>query len=252
MTKKFIAAITKFSGSLGPRQVEAVVSTAAVDLAGDIVEPAGCVLRGKSVIVLAGHDPDRPIGRAEVRVGAGAIRAMITFAPEGVSRHADEICGLTKAGILTDLSIGFDPVESAPIPGSPGARRFTKWNLLEVSVVSVGCNPEAVVTQRALKEGRRLSADTVATIEKVLDYHEVAADMQDKAAALHSMAIAELGRLINSADDGMRPPKSALASDREREERRRRARVLALAPGAAPDPDRDRRQRRARFLAVSP
>ena len=65
--------------------------------------------------------------------------------------------GLIKGGVLNAVSIGFSPIESEPIKG--GGWRYTKWELLEISVVAVPANPNALVVQRAHKAGAALSAE---------------------------------------------------------------------------------------------
>jgi hypothetical protein len=70
------------------------------------------------------------------------------FAPEGVSELADEYCRLAKAGIIRAVSVGFIPVEYEPRRG--GGYLFKRWDLLELSLVSVPANPNALVIERRL------------------------------------------------------------------------------------------------------
>jgi Caudovirus prohead serine protease len=58
-----------------------------------------------------------------------------------VSKTANETYGLVKGGTLNALSMGFHPIESWPITG--GRYRYTKWELLELSIVAVPTNPRA-------------------------------------------------------------------------------------------------------------
>jgi hypothetical protein len=79
---------------------------------------------------------------------SAALVATISFPDQGISERADEILRLLKAGILGAVSIGFLPLEWEPIKG--GGLRFTRWELLELSVVSVPANPSALVTERSI------------------------------------------------------------------------------------------------------
>ena len=150
MKRKFAAAAVVADETLGPRQIRLRASTPTPDRAGDVMVPKGCDAKGYAAnpIILADHDPRQPIGRAKLTIGDDAVDALIDFAPEGVSAKADEYCGLAKAGILNAGSIGFQPVESEPIKG--GGLRYTKWELMEISIVAVPCNPEALVVGRSL------------------------------------------------------------------------------------------------------
>lgn len=153
--KIFGGAVLKDSG-LNDREIRVVASDATVDRAGDVVVPSGCRLEAftKNPIVLANHNPEHPIGTAQATIQNNRVEALITFAPPGLSKLADEWCGLAKAKILNAISIGFTPIEHEPIRG--GGTRFTEWELLELSFVSVPANPNAVVIGRSAREAGRI------------------------------------------------------------------------------------------------
>ena len=79
----------------------------------------------------------------------------------GVSKLADEFCGLCKAGVLRALSVGFDPIEYKP--NKAGGYDYDRWELLELSVVAVPANPGATVFARS--HGMKASA-VLALIER--------------------------------------------------------------------------------------
>ncbi len=140
--------------SLGEREVEVVMSTAALARDGHVLLPQGCQLRNylANPIALWSHDPDQPVGNAEnILVEAGQITARAIFAPAGISAKADEVCGLVKAAVIRAVSIGFDIIDSEPLdPKRPrGGQRITKWELLELSFVSVPADVGAVVAARS-------------------------------------------------------------------------------------------------------
>jgi HK97 family phage prohead protease len=140
--------------ALGDDEVEVVMSTAALARDGHVLLPQGCRLDNyrANPIVLWSHDPDHPVGNAEnTSVAADQITARVRFAPTGISHKADEIRGLTKAGVIRAVSVGFDPIEMEPLdPKKPrGGQRISSWELLELSFVSVPADPGAVVTARA-------------------------------------------------------------------------------------------------------
>ena len=151
---------TKFLGGVGERQVRVVASDATPDRMGDVLDPAGCDLRNyyKNPVVLAQHDSGQPIARcSDIAVRGGQVVATIEFPPAGTSDRSDEYLALLKAGILGAVSVGFLPIEFRPRAG--GGFLFTKWEILELSVVSVPANPSALVTERSIGGTNRRAAD---------------------------------------------------------------------------------------------
>ena len=143
--------IKAFGAGLGPRQFRGVASTGVVDRMEDVVIPEGGDVSEfrRNPILLYQHDSTQPIGTVpSIELRSGRWEFLAEFAPEGVSEKADEACRLVKSGVLSALSIGFLPSKIERIPNSYGVR-FTKWSLLELSVVSVPACPDALVTERA-------------------------------------------------------------------------------------------------------
>lgn len=147
---KYVSAAVLKSEELGDRQIRVVASTPTPDRAKDIMRPDGCILENYRVnpVVLANHNPEHPIGTAQVEIKNGRVEALITFLDKGGSVKADEWCALAKAGVVNTVSVGFEPIEAEPRKG--GGFDIRKWELLELSLVPVPCNPEAVVFQRSL------------------------------------------------------------------------------------------------------
>jgi HK97 family phage prohead protease len=140
--------------TLGPREVRVVMSTSALARDGHVLVPQGCVLDNyrANPIMLWSHDPDHPIGNVDdIEVGQDQIAGTLRFAPEGITKKADEICGLMKAGVIRAVSVGFDPIDMEPLdPTRPrGGQNITVWELLELSPVSVPADTGAMVTARA-------------------------------------------------------------------------------------------------------
>jgi hypothetical protein len=63
---------------------------------------------------------------------------------EGFDR-ADEVWRMIQAGLLDSFSIGFRSMKSEPLSG--GGLRFTRWELLEISVVVVPANADAKISR---------------------------------------------------------------------------------------------------------
>src|SRR5579862_2728919 len=161
---------------VGDDEVEVILSTANLARDGHILVPQGALLDNYRLnpIVLWQHDPEHPVGNAEaLTVSPENITARVKFAPVGTTRKADETRGLVKNGIVRAVSIGFEPLDGEPLdPKKPrGGQRFTKWELLECSFVSVPADTGAAVTARAqpkeknpmttqTRAGKKLSAAT--------------------------------------------------------------------------------------------
>lgn len=141
---------------LGDDEVEITMTTDGLARDGHILEPRGCVLTNyrKNPIQLWQHNPEYPVGTNEnIVVYDDKITATCRFAPLGISAKADEIRGLVKANVIRTVSVTFDGIDGTPLnPNKPrGGQRFTKWELLECSFVSVPSDTDAAVTARALQ-----------------------------------------------------------------------------------------------------
>lgn len=151
--QKFLGSIQTKASGLGPRQIRVIASTETTDRYGDIMDMKGANLSAfrSNPVILANHDPAKPIGNADVSIVGNTLRALISFAPKGASPTADEWCALAKEGVINACSIGFVPTKSEPIKG--GGLRFLVWELMEISLVSVPANAEALVVERSHRSG---------------------------------------------------------------------------------------------------
>lgn len=123
----------------------AVASTNTVDRQGEVVDNNGWDLKAfkKNPVILWGHDHSEPaIGTAKkiwVEGSGKSAKLMIQPILHDVTEKARAIKTLVERGIIRTLSVGFKPLES------PDGVRFTKNELLEVSMVNVPANSEAVM-----------------------------------------------------------------------------------------------------------
>ena len=147
------AIVTKFVlGAVGERQIRVVATDATPDRDGDIVEPQGAVLDNfkKNPVCLWQHNAAAPIARCSSIGPVGAqLIAVMDFPPPGTSNLSDECLRLAKAGIVSAVSIGFLPLQWAPL--AKGGFRFIRWELLELSLCSVPSNPDALVIGRSMR-----------------------------------------------------------------------------------------------------
>lgn len=147
-TKQWIGTVTAGLSQSG--DPEMVVTTSALDRAGDRVIPGGADLTAfkRCPVLLWSHNHDLlPIGSV----------TAISTEPTGIRtswrwNDGDELGARVKqgweGGFIRGASIGFLPTETRP--NSSGGQDYTRWQLIEVSLCCVPCNPEAVRHLKAL------------------------------------------------------------------------------------------------------
>jgi HK97 family phage prohead protease len=145
--------------SLDERRICFTISTAAIDRAQDSIAVEGWDLTAyrQNPVVLWSHNADMlPIGRAtEIDIVGGALKATVQFVDQSVpciGDHAEAVLQLLRGGFLNATSVGFRPIEFSftedPERGGDdwfGGIDFKSQELLEFSIVTVPCNPEALI-----------------------------------------------------------------------------------------------------------
>jgi HK97 family phage prohead protease len=140
----------KFVG-VGERQVRFIASDATLDRQGDVLMPEGCDLKNfrANPILLWQHRADSPVARAvEISANARAVTGLAQFPPEGTDETSDRVYRMVKSGIINTMSVGFNPLASTPL-GNGRGQKYTRWEMVECSFVSLPANPSAVITARA-------------------------------------------------------------------------------------------------------
>jgi phage head maturation protease len=183
--------------TLSPRVLRFIGSDESTDRAGDIVTADGWSVDNyiKNPVVLWAHDSSRPpVGKAQaVRVNKRDKRLEfdvyfptvkeLSSNPDQPSEHAlfvDTIYNLYKGGFLSAVSVGFRGEKSVP-SGEGWGLKFISQELLELSLVPVPANPNALVTAKSAgisvermgvnmpveKSGARLSKSSRERLEKL-------------------------------------------------------------------------------------
>lgn len=140
------------------RRVRFTISTASVDREGDSIALNGWKLDAfqKNPVALWGHDHASPIGKVvELAIEGGALKATVEFLPADVPVFgplAEAVYRMCCSGFLNATSVGFRPVawemSEDPERSKPGFAPgvdFREHELLELSIVSVPCNPDALI-----------------------------------------------------------------------------------------------------------
>lgn len=125
-------------------EFEGVASTPSTDRMGDVVEPKGAKFT-LPMPLLWQHRGDEPIGLVTwAKVTAAGIAVKGKIEKDLLPRIA-EAWTLIRAGLVRGLSIGFLPLDSEPLDKEHpwGPQRFTSWDWMELSAVTIPANAEA-------------------------------------------------------------------------------------------------------------
>jgi HK97 family phage prohead protease len=150
--------------------IEAYVSTEAVDRMGDIIRTKGWELdnfRKTGAPVLWGHNHHLPpIGKAvEIEAQRKGLWAVTRFHEK--TAQSRELAVLARERIIPSWSVGFNPLE-APEPrtveGEMKGFIFKRQELLEYSLVSIPANQEAVSKALFLARKGSISREMAALI----------------------------------------------------------------------------------------
>lgn len=132
------------------RILRGMATTPTVDRVGDIVEPMGMTMRGAIKLHLY-HKHDLPVGHVTfgkpTRKGIPFEATIPDVKEDGTVRdRVNEAWHSVKYRLLDAVSIGFRVLEDGAEVMRSGGYRFKKWEMLELSLVGVPANPDAVIT----------------------------------------------------------------------------------------------------------
>jgi len=142
---------------VGERQYEFTASTADMDRDGEVIDVEGWDLRNfkKNPVIMYAHAYNTlPIGKAtHIGIKDGKLKNTVEFPPEGTYEFADIVERLVNTGYLKTESVGFIPRKWEDGDGGEKTprRTYTKQELLEISIVPIPSNPNALMN--AVKEG---------------------------------------------------------------------------------------------------
>ena len=168
------------------RALRFTISTGSVDRERDTIAIAGWDLANfkNNPVVLWGHDASRlPIGRAfDVTVEGGALKASVEFIPDDTpegGQFAEAVYRLARGGFIAATSVGFRPLkwdystdkDRGADDWFPGID-FAEQELVELSIVTVPANPEALVDAPLPGEGTAIATPNPTSGEEVTAFNE--------------------------------------------------------------------------------
>jgi Caudovirus prohead serine protease len=155
---------------IAAREAEFVISSEAVDTYGTVfmADGADFTRYNMNPIVAYAHeacsdDPDMILGTSEVRQEKKLTIGKVRFEDEETNPMAEKIWKKIVAGTIRMASIGARVIEWRWGDETKGEDKnviyFTRWELLEWSIVPIGSNPDALLR----------NAQTVEEIRKALE-----------------------------------------------------------------------------------
>lgn len=151
--------------SVGEREAIFIASTSTPDRVGDVVEQNWDLKAfKKNPILLFQHNSHAlPIGKVKqiwTEQDGNKTFAKVEATPEGMDATADKVWRFIKTGFLNAVSVGFRPIEEPKERVDEKSGRWLGWifprnELLELSVVSVPANQEAIAVARSLNLSER-------------------------------------------------------------------------------------------------
>lgn len=158
MKQEIFTRVSQAGEKSGERKMTFVASDATRDTYGTVLLPEGWQLERFNANPIIGymHDvhystnPDAIIGKGRAWVEDDKLMVEVTFEPEGMNEKADKVWQKLEYGTLNAVSVGFSAIEGRWGVGdeAPGKSNetyyYTKMELLEVSVVAIPANPNAL------------------------------------------------------------------------------------------------------------
>lgn len=149
MTMQAYSLLTVKSVDEERRIVRGMATTPTVDRVGDVVVPEGVVFRGPINLHLY-HKHEMPVGNVEfgrpTKAGIPFTATIPDVVEAGTVRErVNEAWHSVKYRLLGAVSIGFRAMEDGVELLKSGGLKFTKWEMLELSLVSVPANPDAMI-----------------------------------------------------------------------------------------------------------
>lgn len=233
--KKQFDAILK-TGEGNSRTITFIGSNEKEDRDGDTISLDGWVIDNymKNPVVHYGHDWGAvPIARTKRIWKDKNLRALmfeiefptieeISSNPDTPSEHAlrvDAIYNMAKLGYINAVSVGFRGLEREAIYAE-GSNQilgwyFTKQELMELSLVDIPANPDALAVMRSLKESGGAQKQTLDYIEKMLYNIQEDIDMEKKGGAKFSKETLAKFELIGKCFANMKAAHASMAAEHD-------------------------------------
>jgi HK97 family phage major capsid protein/HK97 family phage prohead protease len=131
------------------RSFAGIATDGMVDRQGDVVEPLGAQFKNPLPLLLH-HDSAAPVGLVTLgkptKDGIPFTAEIPTITEPGrLKERTDEAAQSVAAGLIRGVSIGFRSLKDAVEQLATGGMRFLKFEILELSMVSIPANQHATI-----------------------------------------------------------------------------------------------------------
>jgi HK97 family phage prohead protease len=139
--------------------VKGIATTPTPDRMKDVVEPMGAEYK-LPIPLLWQHDHSKPVGRVinATKSSSGiAFEARITRKADStiLQERVDEAIASIQNGLVNSVSIGFRGLTGERMKA--GGFRYKTWEWMELSLVTIPANADAVITQtKSVRPGVKL------------------------------------------------------------------------------------------------
>lgn len=126
------------------RVIRGIASTPSTDRSHDVVDPRGATFT-LPFPLLSQHDHSSPIGEVTSAIVTDKGIEIEAVIPKNSGLgYVDKAWLQIKSGLVRGLSIGFRALEASPTKNKKGVH-FTKYEIIELSAVTVPCNQDASI-----------------------------------------------------------------------------------------------------------
>lgn len=181
------------------RVIEGVATTPSVDRVGDVIDPLGASF-AEDLPLLWQHRHDQPVGRVKFgKPTKDGIPFTATLPrvpqPGALQSRVDEAWDSVRAGLVRAVSIGFRALKDGVESLKDGGYLFKKTEIMELSLVTIPANSDAVITAIKAFDQKHLPAsgddgvegDPPASVEAEPKRREVVFLNQPKPARKHQI-----------------------------------------------------------------
>ena len=179
------------------RSLEGVATTPTTDRMGDVIESRGATFANPLPLLLF-HDARLPVGTVALQAAGDTgirFRATLPTIPEGgtLKARVDEAWHSLKAGLIRGVSIGFRPLDGGIEHMKNGGLKFSKIEILELSLVAVPANADARIDTIKAIDAPYLTRSSAAmatptTLEQLTQF-----------TAMRDAKVARMAELMNAA-----------------------------------------------------
>lgn len=163
---KAYSLLTEKSFEDGDSVIRGYATTVTPDRVNDVVVPDGVVFRTPDIKLLMHHDHRLPVGT--VKFGKPDKKRLPFEArlpdvkEEGVVRdRVREAIHSIRYNLISAVSIGFRALEDGIELLKSGGIKFTKWEMIELSLTPTPAQPEAIFAAVKSLDGKPLSREAI-------------------------------------------------------------------------------------------